>query len=109
MISAPSMGFPELSHMGGLMDGLLQVPDLEVFVLVDGKELTVAGCKFYILQLFCFSFPFRNSLLLLRRDRTGSIVLEVEETPLDLGDRVVAGVVPDCQGRSVVLIVDPKI
>jgi len=70
------------------VDSFLQVPDLEVLILVNGKELTVPGSELgAFLVMTC-------------------LILEVQETPLYLGDWELARVVPYRQREGVVLVVD---
>ena len=90
------MVLTELFHMGRLMDGLLQVPNLEVLVLVDGEELAVPGGELRA------ALPL--DLVLLPRQH---LLRKVQKAPFDLGDGELGRVVPHSQGKRVVLVVDP--
>ena len=94
----------ELNHVSWLVIALVQVPDLEVFVLIYGKELTDSSCKpgCIITKVLCalevlFVFLIRHYLS----------VIEIQETPLDLSYWIRSLMVPHRNGRCIILIIKP--
>lgn len=87
------MLFLELDHVSGLGGRFLQVPDLELFLLINAEELAEAGSK---------------ALRVAHGDQSLLIfcLLEVELAPLDLGNRALALMVPNRKGRGKALVVD---
>jgi hypothetical protein len=78
----------EFEHVNRLVLAFLQIPNVEVLVLVYSKELAQAGLELVALQegggLFFCVFALT--------------VVIVHQTPFDVNDTEFAGVVPDCSG-----------
>lgn len=93
----------EVNHVGWLAHRLLQVPYHKVLTLVDREELTHACCKLNIGQFQTL----REVLFVLSLGRGSGrcVILEVEVTPLDLNDGVLAGVIPNREGCCEALMV----
>ena len=88
------MFFAEMYHMSWFRRALLQVPDLEIFTLIDGKE---------------FTYTCSESLaIIIRNFDIFARVFEVEEAPLDLRYGKLSLLIPYCHGCSKVLIIDTK-
>ena len=95
------MFLAEVDHMRRLVQTLLQVPDEEVFALVDCEEFTETSSEFHISK-FRILFLFRR-LPVIRH-----IILEIQVAPLDLRDRVLGGMVPHAQRGRIAFVKQPN-
>lgn len=89
--------------MRWLDHALRQVPNLEVFELIDGEEFAHARCEPCVL----IAQVLRSNELLLEFGVCQDFgLVEVEQTPLDLRYRALALVVPDCDGCGILFVKD---
>lgn len=101
------MGVTELFNMSRFMNSLLQIPDLKVFILVYGEELAVSRCIFDCL-LHLLTLSQNLFVCFVHSSSARSIILEEEQTPLDLSDWVFASIVPNGQRGGIALIIYSK-
>ena len=94
------------------MDAFLEIPNEEFFALINGEELTEPSSEFDIwLQAFVISSSLflRSDFLLLCLLGARFFILEIQVAPLHLCYCVLASMVPNRQGRSVVLVIHTNI
>ena len=88
----------EFEHVHCLVFALLKIPDVEIFVLVHSEELAQAGLELVGFQerggLFFCSFALT--------------VVIMHQTPLNVHDAELACVVPNCNWRTVRLVIKSK-
>lgn len=96
---AALMFVAELDRVSRLVLRLVQVPNLEFFVLVDREELTQACGESGVLVSEVLDAL--DVLLVLFLDVD---VIKIKEAPLDLGNGIDGLVVPDCNRRREVLV-----
>ena len=84
----------------------MQVPNHEVFALVDGEEFAHASSELNISQLKTFGLGFNGSLFISCNGRWWCIILEVEIAPFNLDYWVLASMIPDCQWSCVTVMVE---
>ena len=90
----------EVYHVSWLCSALLQVPNLEVFRLINSEELADACSKPRLsLRLLRALLLFLTNLLWLIS------LVEIQLTPLDLSDRSLAFLVPNSHGARIVLVI----
>lgn len=95
----------ELDCMGWSAQTLVQVPNLEVFVLVYCKEFTDSGSK-----AGCVVSEVLRTLKLLSKLFISHdfCVIEIEKAPFDLSYGVVCLVIPDCNRSGVIFIEESR-
>jgi hypothetical protein len=94
----------EINSVSWLVCILGQVPNLEVFILINSKELTYSGSETSLVI---------SEVLCTLEDMPGFLichhfgVVEVEQTPLDLSNCKLSLVIPDSNGCCIIFVEKP--
>lgn len=86
----------KFEHVHSLVFALLQIPNVEILVLVHDEELAQAGLELVALQERSGGFFYVFALT----------VVEMHQTPLDAHDAELACIVPNCNWCSIRLVIE---